>query len=78
MSQMKPCPFCGEREDLSVVVPRQYVTRAQCQACRAMGPECVSGGIGLLDATALWNGRMTWRLTDDTHVGEAVPRAGKP
>ena len=35
MSQYKPCPFCGEKENFSM--PRDPY-RVRCEKCKAQGP----------------------------------------
>lgn len=66
MSELKPCPFCGESKLLALKDDREQGYKwgaVQCQQCSAIGPEVRTGydkpEKWLPQAVAEWNTRAT-------------------
>ena len=54
--ELKPCPFCGEKEYLNVSLKSSlYFTKAVCNECGAGGPNSSSAEL----AIEAWNKRVT-------------------
>ncbi len=51
-NELKPCPFCGENEDLSVM-PDKHFYSVNCEVCGTLGPVGETEGI----AVERWNRR---------------------
>lgn len=62
VSELKPCPFCGERAELKTGIHTQYVI---CLSCETMGPNLASPS----ECVAAWNRRaLTAALSDQAVV----------
>lgn len=51
MDKIKPCPFCGEKDELPVIRERYGIHRVVCNRCDTYGPK----GYGEEKAVLLWN-----------------------
>lgn len=58
MSQLKPCPFCGNEAPLGSILLQRY--HIFCARCQARGPE----GKTLEAASAAWNRRLVELVVD--------------
>lgn len=63
--KLKPCPFCGEREDIRTIPwdPCIQVYIVWCGKCRCDGPEAVTGeeAIGAWQCTRQSASLTRWR-----------------
>ncbi len=50
--QLKPCPFCGEMDELCVLPDKQFFS-VECEVCGTIGPAGETADI----AIELWNRR---------------------
>jgi len=52
-NKLKPCPFCGEENNLKIIDVNNWFVSVECQNCGAMVPTEISDK----EATEVWNRR---------------------